>query len=115
MGLKTLFKTDHELGFYSGCNTSGALQARCTRITSCPVSRKLSSKRMDDLLKKYPISDPENDPYPMPCYSLTISIVYLHTMRSKIFLSKIYLFFICLLDFHAENWMIKSTCINCDM
>ena len=60
VGLKSGFEIGEELGFYRGCIDvwNSAIQLNST----CFSSRvQKSIKQMDDLVIKYPISDPENE------------------------------------------------------
>ncbi|XP_060189075.1 uncharacterized protein LOC132618029 [Lycium barbarum] len=60
VGLKTGFETGEELGFYRGCidvwNVAILVQPNCF---SSRVQKSI--KQMDELLQKYPISEPENE------------------------------------------------------
>ncbi|KAL2523452.1 transferase [Forsythia ovata] len=60
VGLKIGFEMGQELGFYSGCID---IWTSTTRVDPNYFSSRVQKtiKRMDDLLKKYPISDPENE------------------------------------------------------
>ncbi|XP_073278908.1 uncharacterized protein [Primulina huaijiensis] len=60
VGLKTGFEIGEELGFYRGCinvwNSAIQIDAACFSVR---IQKTI--KQMDELLHKYPISDPEND------------------------------------------------------
>lgn len=60
VGLKTGFEVGEELGFYRGCvdvwNAAILMQPNCFS----PRVQK-SIKQMDELLQKYPVSEPENE------------------------------------------------------
>ncbi|VFQ81417.1 unnamed protein product [Cuscuta campestris] len=60
VGLKTGFETGLELGFYRGCidvwNSAIGLDQACF---SSRMQKNV--KKMDELLQKYPLSDPENE------------------------------------------------------
>ncbi|KAI5675050.1 hypothetical protein M9H77_06000 [Catharanthus roseus] len=60
VGLKTGFEVGEELGFYRGCvdmwNSAIGVDPTCF---SSRVMRTI--KQMDDLLRKYPIEDPEDE------------------------------------------------------
>lgn len=60
VGLKTGFEVGEELGFYRGCvgmwNSVIKVEPNCF---SARIQKTI--KKMDELLKKYPISDPENE------------------------------------------------------
>ncbi|OIS97098.1 PREDICTED: oral cancer-overexpressed protein 1 homolog [Nicotiana attenuata] len=60
VGLKTGFEVGEELGFYRGCvdiwNAAIHIQPNCF---SSRVQKSI--RQMDELLKKYPVSEPENE------------------------------------------------------
>ncbi|XP_016465523.1 uncharacterized protein LOC107788360 [Nicotiana tabacum] len=60
VGLKTGFEVGEELGFYRGCvdiwNAAIHIQPNCV---SSRVQKSI--KQMDELLQKYPVSEPENE------------------------------------------------------
>ncbi|KAL2480212.1 folic acid binding transferase [Abeliophyllum distichum] len=60
VGLKTGFEVGEELGFYRGCIDiwNSAIRVDPNHF-STRVQKTIS--QMDELLKKYPISDPENE------------------------------------------------------
>lgn len=60
VGLKTGFEVGEELGFYRGCIDiwNSSIQVDLNHF-STRAQKTIS--QMDELLKKYPISDPEND------------------------------------------------------
>ncbi|KAL0331993.1 UNVERIFIED_CONTAM: hypothetical protein Scaly_2100800 [Sesamum calycinum] len=60
VGLKTGFEVGEELGFYRGCVD---VWNSAVRVDPNFVSARIqkSIKQMDDLLQKYPMSEPENE------------------------------------------------------
>ncbi|KAG8384790.1 hypothetical protein BUALT_Bualt04G0155100 [Buddleja alternifolia] len=60
VGLKTGFEVGEELGFYRGCVD---VWSSAIRVDPNCISIRIQKtiKQMDDLLHKYPISEPENE------------------------------------------------------
>ncbi|CAA0833637.1 Unknown protein [Striga hermonthica] len=60
VGLKTGFEVGEELGFYRGCVDVWSSAVRVDPdFVSARIERMI--KKMDELLKKYPILEPENE------------------------------------------------------
>nr|GMD10603.1 protein LTO1 homolog [Ipomoea batatas] len=60
VGLKTGFEVGFELGFYRGCIDVWISAIRLDPTCFSPRVQK-NIVQMDELLRKYPISDPENE------------------------------------------------------
>ncbi|XP_031131478.1 protein LTO1 homolog [Ipomoea triloba] len=60
VGLKTGFEVGFELGFYRGCIDAWISAIRLDPTCFSPRVQK-NIVQMDELLRKYPISDPENE------------------------------------------------------